>query len=59
MIGIAIAEGNIQGVEQPISDYFDLDGQYADERKRSIRVKHLLSMTPGWEWPDFDKPTPK
>ncbi|MFF2089151.1 serine hydrolase domain-containing protein [Paenibacillus sp. NPDC058174] len=50
LIGIAIEEGAIESVEQPIADYF---GAEADP---SIRIKHLLTMTPGWDWPDFDKP---
>ncbi|WP_253944845.1 serine hydrolase [Paenibacillus sp. NEAU-GSW1] len=49
LIGIAIEEGRIAGVDQPISDYF---GEAADPQ---IKIKHLLTMTAGWDWPDFDK----
>lgn len=50
LVGIAIDEGHIQSVGQPVADYF---GSMSD---RSIQIKHLLTMTTGWDWPDFDKP---
>ncbi|MCM3625827.1 beta-lactamase family protein [Paenibacillus glycanilyticus] len=50
LVGIAISEGDIRSVDQPVADYFD---GIAD---RSIHIKHLLTMTSGWDWPDFDKP---
>ncbi|GLX70750.1 serine hydrolase domain-containing protein [Paenibacillus glycanilyticus] len=50
LIGIAIEEGHIQGVDQPVADFFD---QVPDS---PVRIKHLLTMTSGWDWPDFDKP---
>ncbi|WP_336772177.1 serine hydrolase domain-containing protein [Paenibacillus sp. MMO-58] len=50
LIGVAIEDGHIQSVDQPISDYFE---GAADS---SIQIKHLLTMTSGWDWPDFDKP---
>lgn len=50
LIGIAIDEGYIRSADQPISDYFGVDAD------ASIQIKHLLTMTAGWEWPDFDKP---
>lgn len=56
LIGIAIAQGHIGSLEQPISDYFESIRRSTDERKRAITLKHLLTMTPGLEWPDFDKP---
>ncbi|GGD63243.1 hypothetical protein GCM10010911_21280 [Paenibacillus nasutitermitis] len=56
LIGIAIGEGHIQNVKQPIADYFPALATAADPRKRSILVEHLLTMTPGLDWPDFDKP---
>ncbi|MFX3634723.1 MAG: serine hydrolase domain-containing protein [Candidatus Pristimantibacillus sp.] len=50
LIGIAIEDGCIRSVDQPISDYFGAD------MDASIQIKHLLTMTAGLEWPDFDKP---
>ncbi|RAP78279.1 serine hydrolase domain-containing protein [Paenibacillus montanisoli] len=54
LIGIAIEEKYIGGIEEPISNYFP--GLNTDERKSRILIKHLLTMTSGLEWPDFDKP---
>ncbi|MBW7461570.1 serine hydrolase, partial [Paenibacillus sepulcri] len=56
LIGIAIGEGCIQGVKQPIADYFAEVASAEDPRKRGILIEHLLTMTPGFHWPDFDKP---
>jgi CubicO group peptidase (beta-lactamase class C family) len=50
LVGIAIAEGHLDGVDQPIAPYFERhlrdDG---DPRKRQITVGHLLSMQSGLE----------
>ncbi|MBP3963313.1 serine hydrolase domain-containing protein [Paenibacillus lignilyticus] len=55
LIGIAIEQGHMIGIEEPVTDFFPLAAA-DDERKHAIRIKHLLSMTSGLEWPDFDKP---
>lgn len=55
LAGIAIGEGMIGSIEDPISEYLPLPGD-ADPRLRQIRIRHLLAMTPGFDWPDFDKP---
>ncbi len=56
LLGIAMQQGYITSLNQPIADYFDDIRNSADERKRSIRIKHLLTMTAGLDWPEFDKP---
>jgi CubicO group peptidase (beta-lactamase class C family) len=56
LIGIAVGQGYIGGLDQPISEYFPELEDDADRRKRAIQIKHLLTMTPGFDWPDFDKP---
>jgi len=56
LVGIALARGELDDLEQPIMDFFPLVGRSSDERKKRIKVKHLLTMTPGMDWPDFDKP---
>lgn len=55
LIGIALDRKEIASVEQPISDYLDVGDRMDDIRNR-ITIKHLLTMTPGFDWPDFDKP---
>jgi CubicO group peptidase (beta-lactamase class C family) len=47
LVGIAIREGLIEGVGQPIADFFpELNGQ-ASAEKRAITVGHLLTMQSG------------
>lgn len=50
LIGIAIDQGHIAGVDQPIGDYFhdDLEGDNADA-KRAITIGQLLTMQAGLE----------
>lgn len=57
LIGIALERGEIGSLEDAALDYFD-DIQLTDDdpRKREIRIRHLLTMTPGFDWPEFDKP---
>ena len=57
LVGIAIAEGHIRGIDQPISDFFS--GYFAradvDPRKRQITVGNLLSMQSGLESTSFNE----
>ncbi|QAY65709.1 serine hydrolase domain-containing protein [Paenibacillus protaetiae] len=53
LIGIAVAEGAIGHVRQPITDY--IRHAALREEHAGITIEHLLTMTPGMEWPDFDK----
>jgi CubicO group peptidase (beta-lactamase class C family) len=49
LIGIAIDKGYIKGINQSIGDFFsNLDGAKAE-----IKIGHLLTMTPGYDWPEF------
>lgn len=58
LIGIAIDEGLILGVNQPISDFFPElkrdDINERDERKKDITIYHLLTMSSGISWPEFN-----
>jgi len=46
--GVAIDKGFIKGVDQPVLEFFpDRKIANLDERKKSIRVEHLLSMRDG------------
>ncbi len=49
LIGIAIDQGHIAGVDQRIGDYYELP----DPRKRNITVGNLLSMQAGLETTSF------
>lgn len=52
LVGIALDEGLIPGLDTKISTYFpeyylsELD----DPRKADVTIRHLLTMTGGWEW---------
>jgi CubicO group peptidase (beta-lactamase class C family) len=50
LVGIAIAEGHLPGVDQPIGPFFERYlAPSEDPRKREITVGHLLSMQSGLE----------
>ena len=52
LIGIAIDQGLIRGVDQPIASFFPeyADVFAADQGKAAIRLKDCLSMTAGLSW---------
>jgi CubicO group peptidase (beta-lactamase class C family) len=49
LIGIAIGQGAIGGVEDLLSDYL-LQVSELEEGKRSLTLRHLLTHTSGLEW---------
>lgn len=54
LIGIALEKGLISSLDTPISNYFPyLEKTTVDPVKRSITLYHLLTMTPGFDWPEF------
>jgi len=58
LIGIAIDQGHITDVDQPVVDFF-AETPYADswpEDKRSITIRHLLTMQHGIACDDHDDP---
>ncbi|NIM95834.1 MAG: serine hydrolase [Anaerolineales bacterium] len=50
LIGIAIDEGFIPGVDEPVYAYFPDYAYLSDETKDSMTLEHLLTMTSGLEW---------
>ncbi len=54
LIGIAIEDGHIAGLDQPVSDFYgDLLATDEDATKRSITIGNLLSMQAGLETTSF------
>ncbi|QDS34235.1 serine hydrolase domain-containing protein [Brevibacillus brevis] len=54
LIGIALEQGLIADLDTPIYSYFPyLEQKTIDPVKRTITLFHLLSMTPGFDWPEF------
>lgn len=58
LIGIAIANGFIEGVEKKLFDFFP---DYADLKtpaKDEVLLKHVLTMSSGLDWDEWDAPYP-
>lgn len=54
LVGIAIDQGKIAGVDQPMLDFFpNAPIKHLDPYKEAITLHNLLSMTPGLECEDF------
>jgi CubicO group peptidase (beta-lactamase class C family) len=54
LVGIAIAEGHLTGLDQPIAPFFSQHlGSNADPRKQRITIGNLLSMQSGLESTSF------
>lgn len=54
LTGISIEQGYISNVSEPIFNYLS---QYSDsfsEDEKQIQIEHLLTMTSGWEWNQFN-----
>lgn len=56
LIGIAIEQGFLKGVDQKVFDYFPEYTLLNDEAKRRITLEHLLTMTSGLDWNQGDLP---
>ena len=54
-IGIALKQGLIKSIDEPIFPYFKEYAKYFDAAKRKITIRHLLTMTSGLKW---DENTP-
>jgi CubicO group peptidase (beta-lactamase class C family) len=55
LMGIAIAQGHVSGVDDFVLDYFpDRTFENMDERKEAIRIEHLLTMTSGLPWEESE-----
>ncbi len=54
--GIAIEQGYITDVNEPISNHLSLYANNFTNDKKQIQIKHLLTMTSGWEWNQFNYP---
>ena len=55
LVGIAIDEGHIAGVEKPVLSFFPKRAfANVDGRKQALTLEHLLTMTAGLEWTEGD-----
>jgi CubicO group peptidase (beta-lactamase class C family) len=53
LVGIAIDQGFIKSVEDPIYPYLPAYGPLFSEDKKRIRICDMLTMTPGFKWRQF------
>ncbi|WP_427051614.1 serine hydrolase domain-containing protein [Paenibacillus sp. TC-CSREp1] len=54
LIGIALDKGYIKSIAEPVSSFFpELMNILDDPRKRHITIEDLLTMSAGFEWPEF------
>ena len=50
LLGVAINEGMIEGVNQPLSDFFPEFPWLAQGGKSALSVEHMITMSAGLEW---------
>ena len=51
IIGAAVARGDFLGIDTPVLRFFDTtEVKNIDDRKRRLTVRHLLTMTGGFDW---------
>lgn len=57
LLGIAIDKGFIDSIDDPISKYLKkpVPTKNLDKRKDKITIRHLLTMSPGFDCNDWDK----
>jgi CubicO group peptidase (beta-lactamase class C family) len=56
LVGIAMDQGFIQGVDEKVFGFFPEYSHLNDERKDKITLEHLLTMTSGLEWNELELP---
>lgn len=51
LVGIALARGDLQSLDEPILRWFDTTRvAHLDDRKRHLTLRHLLTMSAGFDW---------
>ncbi|WP_438432888.1 serine hydrolase domain-containing protein [Gorillibacterium sp. sgz500922] len=55
LVGIALDRGLLTGVDQPLAAFFP-EWAEGEPQREAVTLEHLLTMTAGFDWPDFDKP---
>jgi len=58
LIGIALDQNKISELDQKVFTFFSEYNDFAnlDERKKSITIAHLLTMTSGYPWDEISRP---
>lgn len=51
LVGIALDQGYIQSIDQPVIDFFpEYNDGTLDSRTPTITLRHLMTMTSGYDW---------
>jgi len=51
LIGIAIDQGHMAGLDEPVMTYLpDYEKYIDDPRKNTITIEHILTLRTGWKW---------
>lgn len=51
IIGVAVSRGDFPGIDTPVLKFFDTTKvANIDDRKRRVTVRHLLTMSGGFDW---------
>lgn len=50
LAGIALREGHIRSLDQPITDFLRVPEYDVDAEHTRVRIRHLLTMTAGFAW---------
>ena len=57
LVGIAVDNGHIDSLNQPMLDYFpEYKISEKDKRKHQVTIEHLLTMTSGFKWDEQTLP---
>jgi Tol biopolymer transport system component/CubicO group peptidase (beta-lactamase class C family) len=56
LVGMAIAAGKIESVDQPIFEFFPEHAALATPEKRQITLEHALTMSAGLDWNEGEVP---
>ena len=56
LLGIAIQQGAVAGVDEPVADFFQDYPEQLRPEHSEIRLRHLLSMTSGIRWDERTYP---
>jgi CubicO group peptidase (beta-lactamase class C family) len=56
LFGLAVAEGRIADLDAPVLDYFPEHRDLRTPERMAIRLRHLLTMTSGFEWDESSRP---
>ena len=54
VVGLAVDKGFIQSIDYRIADYFSDYSSLFDQQKNKITIKHMLTMSSGLQWNEWD-----